>query len=84
MSARDINRPVRFMVFSWMNAVPLLLLMIFPTLFAFFILILVSTLLYVLEKRNMPPKMAFRYLRSALVGPKRMIWPWWVKNFKIN
>lgn len=79
MSVNNIALRVRFLGIDGLMILPLLLIMVFPSLTMLYILLGIAVVLFIIEKRGMNIFMLFRRIRSSIVGKHRFIRPPWRK-----
>ncbi|MNM45457.1 hypothetical protein D3C81_563800 [compost metagenome] len=80
LSSVPINKiayRVRFYFLDGYIAAPILLTMLWPRMTTLYVLLVLSGILFLLERKGMNLPMLLRKIRCFFVGRKRVIRPWW-------
>lgn len=80
MPANNIAKKVRFLGVDGLVILPILTIMIFPTLELLIALLAFAFILFIIEKRGMSLFMLLRKIRSTFAGRHRFIRPPWRKR----
>lgn len=73
---RDTAREMRFMGMSYVGVFPLFIMLLKWNVFTMWFAIIVTTLLFVLERFDYTPQVVFRVVRSKIAGRRRPARNW--------
>jgi len=77
MPINNIAKKVRFLGVDGLVVLPMLIIMVFPTKFMLYTVLIFAIVLFLLEKRGISLFMFFRKIRSTVAGRHRFIRPPW-------
>lgn len=76
---RDSARPIRFFIWDFRAAFPMLLFLLHIKLWTFCVALLGMGFFTILNRYGFSPIVFLRWLRSTLAGPRKTSMPWWMQ-----
>lgn len=74
---RDSARSVRFFIWDGKTVFPLLLVVMYPRLWTLIVALVTVMFFSILMRYGLTVTVFFRWLRSAVAGPRKFSQPWW-------
>lgn len=76
---RDSARATRFWLFDFRAAFPLLLLVVYLRFSTLIVAVLATLFFAALERYGFTVIVFLRAIRTWLAGPRKVVYPWWVR-----
>jgi hypothetical protein len=80
MPANNCSKRVKFFIFDGYISLPLIFLLLFPSMTMLYFLLGMSIVLFIFDRRGMPLPMLARRIRTMFIGRNRYVRPHWRKN----